>query len=75
MLQGFLFQVSSLVLPRLEFSLCIECFPLTYDLNGCKSRINRHLTVGSRPWHDAWTMARIRAITRANQGKGDLGER
>ena len=29
-------------------SLSIECFPLTYDLNGCKSRINRHLlTVGS----------------------------
>ena len=25
-----------------------ECFPLTYDLNGRKSRINRHLlTVGS----------------------------
>ena len=29
-------------------SLPIECFPLTYDLNGFKSRINRHfLTVGS----------------------------
>ena len=29
-------------------SLSIECFPLTYDLNGFKSRINRHLfTVGS----------------------------
>ena len=28
-------------------SLSIECFPLTYDLNGFKSRINRHLlTVG-----------------------------
>ena len=28
-------------------SLPIECFPLTYDLNGFKSRINRHLlTVG-----------------------------
>ena len=28
--------------------LPIECFPLTYDLNGFKSRINRHLlTVGS----------------------------
>ena len=26
----------------------IECFPLTYDLNSCKSRINRHLlTAGS----------------------------
>ena len=26
----------------------IECFPLTYDLNGLKSKINRHLlTVGS----------------------------
>ena len=29
-------------------SLPIECFPLNYDLNGFKSRINRHLlTVGS----------------------------
>ena len=29
-------------------SLPIECFPWTYDLNGFKSRINRHLlTVGS----------------------------
>ena len=29
-------------------SLRIECFPLTYNLNGFKSRINRHLlTVGS----------------------------
>ena len=28
--------------------LSIECFPLTYNLNGFKSRINRHLlTVGS----------------------------
>ena len=28
--------------------LFIECFPLTYDLSGLKSRINRHpLTVGS----------------------------
>ena len=33
---------------RLWSSLPIECFPLTYDLNGFKSRINRHLlTVGS----------------------------
>ena len=24
-------------------SLPIKCFPLTYDLNGFKSRINRHL--------------------------------
>ena len=24
-------------------SLLIECFPLTYDLNGFKSSINRHL--------------------------------
>ena len=24
-------------------SLPLECFALTYDLNGCKSRINRHL--------------------------------
>ena len=33
---------------RLWNSLPIECFPLTCDLNGFKSRINRHLlTVGS----------------------------
>ena len=33
---------------RLWYSLPIECFPLTYNLNGFKSRINRHLlTVGS----------------------------
>ena len=33
---------------RLWNSLSIECFPLTYNLNGFKSRINRHLlTVGS----------------------------
>ena len=33
---------------KLWNSLPIECFPLTYDLNGFKSRINRYLlTVGS----------------------------
>ena len=33
---------------RLWNCLPIECFPLTYDLNGFKSRINRYLlTVGS----------------------------
>ena len=33
---------------KLWNSLSIECFPLTYDLNSFKSRINRHLlTVGS----------------------------
>ena len=33
---------------RIWNSLSIECFPLTYDLNGFKSRINRYiLTVGS----------------------------
>ena len=33
---------------RLWNSLPIECFPLTYDLSGSKSRINRYLlTVGS----------------------------
>ena len=33
---------------RLWNSVPIECFPLTYDLNVFKSRINRHLlTVGS----------------------------
>ena len=32
----------------LSNSLPVECFPLTYDLSGCKSRINRHLlTIGS----------------------------
>ena len=37
---------------RLWNSLPIECFPLSYDLNGFKSRINRHLlTVGSF-WRD-----------------------
>ena len=28
---------------RLWISMLIECFPLTYNLNGFKSRINRHL--------------------------------
>ena len=33
---------------RLWNFLPIECFPLTYNLNGFRSRINRHLlTVGS----------------------------
>ena len=33
---------------KLWNSLPIECFPLTYDLGGFKSKINRHLlTVGS----------------------------
>ena len=33
---------------RLRYSLPIDCFPLTYNLNGFKSRINRHLlTVSS----------------------------
>ena len=33
---------------RLWNSLSIECFPLTYDLSGFKSRISRHLlTAGS----------------------------
>ena len=33
---------------RLWNSMSIECFPLTYDLNGFKSRVNRHpLTMGS----------------------------
>ena len=31
---------------RLCNSLPIECFPLSYDLNCFKSRINRHLTIG-----------------------------
>ena len=29
--------------PRLWNSLPIECFPLTYDISGFKSKINRHL--------------------------------
>ena len=32
--------------PRIAISsgiLCLECFPLTYDLSGFESRINRHL--------------------------------
>ena len=33
---------------KLWNSMPIECFPLTYNLNNVKSRINRHLlTVGS----------------------------
>ena len=33
---------------RLSNSLPIDCFPLTYNLNGFKSKINRHLlTAGS----------------------------
>ena len=32
---------------RLWNDLPIECFPWTYDLNGFKSRINRHLLTGS----------------------------
>ena len=28
---------------RIWNSLLVECFPLTYDLSGFKSRINRHL--------------------------------
>ena len=31
-----------------NYLLPLECFPLTYDLSGCESRIKRHLlTVGS----------------------------
>ena len=48
MLQGC--HVNSFFPPtdRLWNSLPIECFPLTYDLSGFNSRINRHLlTVGS----------------------------
>ena len=29
--------------PRLWNSLLAECFPLTYNLNGFKSRVNRHI--------------------------------
>ena len=44
------FYVSSFFfrIARLWDSLPIECFPLTYDINGFKCKINRHrLTVGS----------------------------
>ena len=30
---------------KLWNSVPVECFPLTYDLNGFKSRINRHLLI------------------------------
>ena len=37
--------------------LPIECFHLTYNLNGFKSRINRHpLTVGSFLWDFLYTL-------------------
>ena len=42
---GWFFYVNSFF-PRtvtLWNSLCIECFPLTYNLNGFKSTTNRHL--------------------------------
>ena len=42
--------VNSFFPPTARFwnSLPLECFPLTYDLSGCKSRINRLLlTIGS----------------------------
>ena len=35
---------------RLWSSLPIECFPLAYNLNGFKSRINRHLLTVSSFW-------------------------
>ena len=35
---------------RLWNSLPIECFPLTYDLSGYKSRINRHLLTVRSFW-------------------------
>ena len=42
------FYVNSFFPRTLPVSLPIECFPLTYDLNGFKFTINRHsLTVGS----------------------------
>ena len=37
---------------RLWNSLPIECFPLTYDLSGFKSRINRHLLTLGSFWTD-----------------------
>ena len=38
----------SVTIPRFWNYLPIECFPLTYDLSGFRSTINRHLlTVGS----------------------------
>ena len=37
---------------RLWGSLPIECFPLTYDLSGFTSRINRHLLIVGSFWTD-----------------------
>ena len=37
---------------RLGNSLPIECFSLMYDLNGFKSRINRHLLIVGSFWRD-----------------------
>ena len=37
---------------RLWNSLPLECFPLTYDLNSFKSRINRHLLTVVSFWRD-----------------------
>ena len=48
MLQGYLYQQLFPCTVRFWNSLSIECFPLIYNLNDLKSRINRHvLTVGS----------------------------
>ena len=38
--------ISTCYTARLWNSLPVECFPLTYDLSGFKSRINRHLLAG-----------------------------
>ena len=34
-------------------SLPIECFPLTYDLSGFRSKINRHLLTADSSWRDS----------------------
>ena len=37
---------------RLRNSIPIECFPVTFDLSGSKSRINRHLVAVGSFWTD-----------------------
>ena len=40
---------------RLWNSLPMECFPLTYDVNGFKSKVNRHLSTVSLLKRDCCT--------------------
>ena len=48
MVAKFFINSAPAISPTCIYRMPIECFPLTYDLGGFKSRINRHLlTVGS----------------------------